>query len=176
MAKSSESLPAAEAVDEAIRTLTEASSASAATAQRAVANSRSVLTEAIAVNRQLLHAWSAGMEATFKAGCEAQSGLFAAAPPLLESSLPPPGAWSRRGRRPPSSTTPRSSKAGSGPPGCWTRSHLHRHSPVFGSGIGPRDRASVRWCSVAQFGQAIRAHCKLADGRKPGVGLQYIAR
>jgi len=87
MAKPSETLPATEAVDEAIRTLSEASSASAASAQRALANSRSVVSDVIAVNRQLLHTWSTGLEATFKAGFEVQSAFFAATPPILESGF-----------------------------------------------------------------------------------------
>jgi hypothetical protein len=87
MAKPSEIHPDAEAVDEAIRTLTEASSASAASAQRALANSRSIVSDTIGVNRKLLATFSTGVEATFKAGFEVQSALFAAAPPLLDSGL-----------------------------------------------------------------------------------------
>jgi len=84
--KAADASPAADAVDEAIRTVSGVSQRNAEQAKRIVANSNSLMTEQFATGRRLYQAWADGMQAVLKASFEAQNSMFETAPSLLEAA------------------------------------------------------------------------------------------
>ena len=83
MPKVNESATAA--VDEAVRTLSETSQRQAAEAERIFSSSTTFWKDLLATHRKVYSAWAAGVEATLKAGFEAQSTSVGTAPVLFDS-------------------------------------------------------------------------------------------
>jgi hypothetical protein len=72
------------AVDEAVRTLSEASQRQAAEAERIFSSSTTFWKDLLGTNRKLYSAWAAGVESMLKAGFESQSTIVGTAPALLD--------------------------------------------------------------------------------------------
>jgi len=83
--KAADASPAADAVDEAIRTVSSASQRNAEEAKHVLASSNSLMTEQFATGRRLYQAWADGMQAMLKASFEAHNSVLGTAPSLLEA-------------------------------------------------------------------------------------------
>jgi hypothetical protein len=80
--KSSDVPGASQAVDEAMRTISEASHQG----QQAFASTRSFVTDLISVNRDMVTSMTSGWEAGLKAGFQMQTAAVAAVLPMIETS------------------------------------------------------------------------------------------
>jgi hypothetical protein len=81
-----EASPAADAVDEAIRTVSDVSRRGAEEAKRVISTSNSLMSERFATGHHLYEAWFEGVEALLKASFKAQDSLIGTAPKLLEAA------------------------------------------------------------------------------------------
>ena len=84
--KAADASPAADAVDEAIRTVSGVSQHNADEAKRLIAHSNSLMTDQFATGRRLYQVWAEGMQAVLKASFDAHNSMFKTAPSLLEAA------------------------------------------------------------------------------------------
>ena len=76
-----------EAVDEAIRNLSEAAQNGAAEAQRALNTTRSFVSDILALNSKTIGRSASNLETMFKAGFGLQNSILAAAPPVMDANF-----------------------------------------------------------------------------------------
>jgi hypothetical protein len=76
-----------EAVDEAIRSLTQASQNGVEQTKRVLSSTRSFVSDTLALNPQTIEGWATNLETIFKASFGLQNAVLAAAPQLMDANF-----------------------------------------------------------------------------------------
>ena len=74
-----------EAVDEAMRSLTQASQNGVEQTKRVLSSTRSFVSDTLALNPQTIEGWATNLETIFKASFGLQNAVLAAAPQLMDA-------------------------------------------------------------------------------------------
>ena len=75
------------AVDEAIRSLTQASQNGVEQTERVLSSTRSFVSDTLALNPQAIEGWATNLETIFKVGFGLQNAVLAVAPPLMDANF-----------------------------------------------------------------------------------------
>jgi hypothetical protein len=76
-----------EAVDDAMRSLTQASQNGVEQTKRVLSSTRSFMSDTLALNPQTIEGWATNLETIFKASFGLQNAVLAAAPQLMDANF-----------------------------------------------------------------------------------------